>query len=354
MTQTLPLASGAPRDAAGRAELYPDNPVLVRIWRGARVESQHRGAWVLCDADGTVIDGMGSWKVPIFARSSVKSLQALPLLESGAADRYGFTPAEIALALSSHNAEAIHTDGVKAVLSRLGLTPGALQCGPQAPGDPDVRNALRDAREKPTGLHNNCSGKHAGFLTLSRHLGDDPGRYLDPASPTQRLVRQAVLEMTGLGDHEVYTAIDGCSAPTFQIPLSALATAFARVANPDGLPAARRHACTRMLDAVAANPAMIAGHHQRICTDIARVSRGRLFPKVGAEAVYAIGVRGGDRALAVKIDDGNYRGMHPVVIALLRRYGFASPDELAALESWEERRISDLAGHEVGRTEVAF
>lgn len=351
--QTMPPASPA-REVAARSDLYPDNPVLVRVWRGAHVESQHRGAWVLCDSNGTVLDGMGSWKVPIFARSSVKSLQALPLLETGAAKRFGFTDAEVALALSSHNAEAIHTDGVRAVLARTGLTPGALQCGPQAPGDPDVRNALREAKERPTGLHNNCSGKHAGFLALTQHLGADPEHYLDPTSPTQKLVRQAVLEMTGLSDNEVYTAVDGCSAPTFQIPLSALATSFARVSNPHGLRTERRAACERMLDSVAANPAMIAGHHERICTDIARVSKGRLFPKVGAEAVYAIGVRGKDRALAIKIDDGNYRGMHPVIVALLRRFGFANGEELTALERWEERRISDLAGHDVGRTEVVF
>lgn len=353
-TRTMPQKAVEPRENPGRPEFYPDNPVLVRLYRGARVESQHRGAWVLCDADGTVIDGMGAWKVPIFARSSVKSLQALPLIESGAAEHYGFSDAEIALALSSHNAEALHTDAVQAILARLGLDAGALQCGSQAPGDPEVRNALRDAKARPTALHNNCSGKHAGFLALAKHLGADPERYLDPSSPTQELVRQAVLEMTGLATHEMYTAIDGCSAPTFQMPLSALATAFARVSNPHGLRPARRAACERMLDSVAANPAMIAGHHQRICTDIARISGGRLFPKVGGEAVYAIGVRGQDRALAIKIDDGNYRGMHPVIVELLRRFGFAKPDELFALASWEEKRITNWAGLEVGRTEVAF
>ncbi len=353
-TRTKPSASADPRAVPARGELYPENPALVRLWRGTRVESQHRGAWVLCDADGTVIDGMGSWKAPIFTRSSVKCLQALPLIESGAARRFGFSDAEIALALSSHNAEAIHTDGVKSVLARLGLDAGALQCGAQSPGDPEVRNALRDAKARPTAVHNNCSGKHAGFLALTEHLGADPERYLDVASPAQKLVRQAVLEMTGLADAEMYTAIDGCSAPTFQMPLTALATAFARVANPHGLRAERRAACERMLDSVAANPAMIAGNHQRICTDIARVSGGRLFPKVGGEAVYAIGVRGQDRALAIKIDDGNYRGLHPVIVELLRRFDFAKPDELAALASWEEKRITNWAGREVGRTEVAF
>jgi len=352
--RTKPSRAAHPHAVPDGSELYPENPVLVRVYRGMRIESQHRGAWVLCDPDGTVIDGMGSWKSPIFTRSSVKCLQALPLIETGAARQFEFSDAEIALALSSHNAEAIHTDGVKSVLARLGLDASALQCGSQSPGDPEVRNALRDARARPTAAHNNCSGKHAGFLALTQHLGADTDHYLDADGPAQKLVRQAVLEMTGLADGEMYTAIDGCSAPTFQMPLTALATAFARVANPSGLRAERRSACERMLDSVAANPAMIAGNHQRICTDIARISGGRLFPKVGGEAVYAIGVRGSERALAIKIDDGNYRGMHPVIVELLRRFEFAKPDELSALASWEEKRITNWAGREVGRTEVAF
>jgi L-asparaginase II len=351
-----PAASADPRPRAtpAREPRYPDNPVLVRLWRGTEVESQHRGAWVVCDAGGTVVEGMGAWRAPIFARSSVKCLQALPLLETGAAQRFDFTPAELALALSSHNAEAIHTEGVQRILDRLGLGVGHLQCGAQAPGDPEARNRLRDAGEKPTALHNNCSGKHAGFLALALHLGADPARYLELDSPGQRLVRKAVLDLTEMRDDELYTAVDGCSAPTFRMPLSALATAFARVSNPDGLPPLRQAACARMLEAVARHPELIAGNHQRICTDIARVSGGRLFPKVGGEAVYAVGVRGGNRALAVKIDDGNYRGMHPVIVELLRRFGFARPEELAALESWEEKRLRNWAGREVGRTEVAF
>ena len=353
-TRAEPSATPEARVRAGRGHLYPENPVLVRVYRGDEVESQHRGTWVVCDADGTVLDGMGSWKVPIFTRSSVKSLQALPLLETGAAARFGYTDPDVALALASHNAEAQHTEGVSRMLARVGLDARALQCGSQTPGDPEARNALREAHAKPTALHNNCSGKHAGFLALTVHLGADPEHYLDPDSPAQKLVRAAVLDMTGVADRDMYTAVDGCSAPTFRMPLSALATSFARVSNPEGLAPARRAACERMLEAVAANPALIAGNYQRICTDIARVTRGRLFPKVGGEAVYAIGVRGAGRALAIKIDDGNYRGMHPVIVELLRRFGFATKAELAALESWEEKHITNWSGLEVGRTEVAF
>ena len=331
---------------------YPDNPVLVRLWRGAAVESQHRGAWVLTDADGRPLEGAGAFHEPFFARSSIKCLQALPLFETGAADRFGYTPAEIALAISSHNAEEIHTSAVLRLLGREGLEPRHLLCGPQSPGDPKARAELARRGEKPGAIHNNCSGKHAGFLGLAVHLGVAPERYLDPAAQAQTLVRRAVDELSGVSAEEIGMAIDGCSAPTFRMPLVALARAFARVSSPGGLAPARRQACERMLAAVAQHPEMIAGHHERICTDLARVTHGRLFPKLGGEAIYAIGLRGQERALAIKIDDGGYRALHAVIVGLLRRLKLVSAEELAALEDWEERRLRNWAGLEVGRTET--
>lgn len=328
------------------------NPVLVEIWRGEHVESQHRGAWVMTDATGAVLEGAGHVSAPIFARSSVKSLQALPLLETGAAARFGYDDADVALALASHNAEACHTERVAAILARLGLSVADLRCGAQPPGDPEARNRLRDAREKPTALHNNCSGKHAGFLALALHLGVPTSEYLDPRTASQSLVRKAVEDMTGVREGELTTAIDGCSAPTFRMPLAALATAFARVANPGDLPPLRRAACERMTAAVARHPELIAGRHQRICTDIARATGGRVFPKIGGEAVYAFGVRGRDRAIAIKVDDGSYRGFHALIVDLLRRFDFATQEELTALDSWEERRLRNWAGIDVGRTRV--
>lgn len=343
-----------PRDQASVSSsgTYPENPVLVRIWRGRAVESQHRGSWVLTAADGRVIEAAGASNEPVFTRSAVKCLQALPLLETGAAQRFGYDDAELALALSSHNAEACHTERVERLLARLGLEPRHLLCGPQPPGDPEARVRLREARQKPTALHNNCSGKHAGFLALALHLGVAPERYLEPDCASQRLVRKAVSDLTGVTPEALGDATDGCSAPTFRMPLAALATAFARVSNPEGLAPLRRAACERMLGAVAAHPELLAGHHERICTDIARVTRGRLFPKIGGEAVYAIGLRGEGRGLAVKIDDGSARGLHAVLVGLLRRFGLVSTAELAELEAWEETRLRNWAGLEVGHTEV--
>ena len=336
--------------AAGEA--FPDNPPLARRSRGGLPESQHRGAWVLVDRHGSILDGRGSLRAPVFARSSTKSMQALPLLESGAAERFGYSDRELALALSSHNAEACHTQGVSALLARLGLQVGDLGCGAAAPSDPEARRALFAAGESPTALHHNCSGKHAGFLALALHMGVAPADYLEPDCASQLAVRAAMKSMCDLADGEFAIATDGCSAPTYRLPLHKLATGIARIADPSDLEPERAAACQRMTAAAAAHPELIAGNHKRLCTDLARVTGGRLFPKVGAEAVYVVGVRDGDRGLALKIDDGSTDAMNQVVVELLFRLGLLTHNEYEALEPWSERRLFNAAGREVGAREA--
>jgi L-asparaginase II len=344
-------AAPAPQSPAVRA-LWPDNPVLTRVWRGAHVESQHRGAWVLVDSAGRVLDGAGDHDQPVFARSSIKSLQALPLLESGAAERFELGDEGLALALASHNAEPCHTECVERVLGRLGLSADDLRCGPQPPGDGETRRALIRSGTRPGRVHNNCSGKHAGFLALSRQLGVDSARYLEPESATQRAVREAVAQMAGVEPASLGEGIDGCSAPTFRMPLARLATALARVANPQDLAPARRAACERMQQVVARHPHLIAGHHGRLCTDLARVSGGRLFPKIGAEAVYVIGAVGRDRGLAIKVDDGQDRGYQGLVVELCRRLGWLDAAQVRELSAWAADGIANWSGETVGRVEV--
>jgi len=331
---------------------YPDNPVLVHVERGGVVESVHRGAWVVTDRSGRVVEGAGAFDAPVFARSTIKSLQALPLVESGAAEAFGVTDDELALALASHSGEPCHTERVAATLARLGLSEADLRCGTQPPADRATREELVRAGRAPGALHHNCSGKHAGFLVLARHLGVEPATYLDPASDGQRLVRTAISQMTGVAEPELVPAIDGCSAPTYRLPLGALATAFARVADPDGLESGRAAICRRMRAAVAAHPELVAGSRKRLCTDLVRASGGRLFPKVGAEAVYAIGLGDGDRGLAVKVDDGGWRGLFAAVLALVERLGWLAEDELDRLERWRDPILRNSAGLEVGRIET--
>ena len=330
---------------------YPENPVVCRVMRDGHVESVHRGAWCLVDSSGQVLEGAGSLEAPYWARSAIKSFQALPLFETGAAERFGYAEDEVALALASHSGEPCHTERVGSLLERLGLPVGALACGVHPPNDSATRFALRQGGERATELHNNCSGKHAGFLALALHLGVDPADYLDPESASQLAVRAAIAEISGTPLERLRPGIDGCSAPTYRLSLRDLATGFARVTNPDGLGAERAGWFRRMTAAAGRYPELVAGNRKRIDTDLLRASGGRLFAKIGAEAVHAIGVVGGDRALALKIDDGGLRGLHCLALGLLEAFDLASAAELEALAAWSEPLLRNHAGLVVGRIE---
>lgn len=322
-----------------------DNPPLLRLFRSGRLESIHRGAWVLVDTSGAIVDGAGNAHQAIFTRSASKSLQALPLIESGAADRFGFEDTHLALALASHSGQERHVRVAADGLARLGLDADALRCGPQRPfGTLPPREADR--------IVNNCSGKHVGFLALAVHLGTDPANYLDPDGEVQRQVRDAVVDMTDTPDEQLGMAVDGCSAPTFQLPLVALALGLARVTNPDGLAPARADACRRLTDAARAHPDLVAGTHERFCTDILQVTDGRVFAKIGAEGVYAFGLVGGGLGFAGKVDDGNARGLYPLMIDLLVRRRLMSEDEARLLNHWGSTTLRNWDGLEVGHVEI--
>ena len=337
--------------APDSASAYPENPVVVRVLRAGTVESVHRGAWCLVDASGEVLAGAGHFEHACFVRSAIKTLQALPLFETGAAERFRFTDAEVALAISSHSGEACHTEVVRGTLERLGLGVRHLRCGAHPPTDEGARGELRARGEAPSALHNNCSGKHAGFLALAKHLEAPLETYLAPDSRGQTLVRAALSEVSEVPEHELVPGIDGRSAPTYRLPLRALATAFARIANPAALAPARRAHLARMTRVAAAHPELIGGTRKRIDTELLRATRGRLFPKIGAEAVHALGVVGGGRGLALKIDDGGERALPALLLGLLEALELAEPAELAQLAPWRERALYNFAGLEVGRIE---
>ncbi|MEW6071471.1 MAG: asparaginase [Planctomycetota bacterium] len=330
---------------------FPANPVVVRLWRGGAVESVHRGAWCLADPAGNVLGGAGDLGAPHYARSSIKAIQALPLLETGAAARFGLDDGELAVTLASHNGEPAHVAVVEGLLARIGARAGELACGAQEPLDGGARDLLRDARIAPGPLHNNCSGKHAGFLALARHLGVPAARYLDPASEGQRLVRAALAALTDLDAERLVPGIDGCSAPNWRVPLARLATAFARLANPAGLPAERAAAARRLQGAAARRPDLVAGRG-RLDTDLLRASGGRLFAKGGAEGMYAVGVVGEERGLALKIDDGGGRAAHALLLALLETLRLATAAELAPLAAWRDGTLRNRAGIAIGRIEA--
>lgn len=299
------------------------SPVLAEALRGPFTECLHRGAAVIARPDGEIVEAWGDPDRTILPRSSVKMLQALPLVESGAADAAGLSSEHLALACASHRGAALHVERVRRWLADLGLDETDLRCGPQMPGDPAAAKALTCGPDAPDQTHNNCSGKHAGFLTLARHLGAGPD-YIDPDHPVQRAVRAAFHEMTG-DDPALGHATDGCSAPNFAASLRGLARAMARMARPaESLPPPRAQAAGRLVAAMAEHPALVAGE-DAACTGLIRALEGHGVAKTGAEGVYtailpALGV-----GIALKIDDGATRASECAIAALLVRLGAADP-----------------------------
>lgn len=322
------------------------NPVVAELSRGDWVESVHRGAWVVADTTGAVVAANGDEDQLVFARSSTKSVQALPFIESGAADALGATDVELAVAIASHTGEPIHVAAATSLLARAGLTPDALQCGPQRP----AASGDDAAGERIT---NNCSGKHAAFLATAVHLGEDPARYLDPDSKVQQLVRAALLEMAGVDPTDVDIAIDGCSAPTFRLPLRGLATGLARMANPGDLAVERADACRCIVDAGTAHPELVGGNDvRRFDTEVMRATDGRLFAKTGAEGIQTIGVVGAGIGLAAKIDDGSSRVQALLVLSVLRELGHLTDTDAERLAEWLDPVRRNFDGLAVGRTVI--
>ena len=311
------------------------NPVAIEVLRGDRVESAHRGAGAVVDADGRIAFAFGDVDRPIYPRSAVKALQALPLIESGAADRLGLTEAEIALACASHAGEDAHVATASAMLAKAGRDAGALRCGAHWPGSETAARALARRGATPSALHNNCSGKHAGFVCLACAQGIDPAGYVSPDHAVQRAVTAALADMTGVALGPETRAIDGCSIPTYAIPLRALAHGLARFATGQGLPLERARAAARIRAAVAANPAMVGGEG-RFDTEVMAVFGARVFAKTGAEGVWCAALPELGLGLAVKADDGAGRASQAMIAVLLSRFGglgdaldrFAAPELL--------------------------
>ncbi len=302
---------------------------IAEVWRGDRVESVHRGRIVVVRAGATsgeelddVIWSLGDPRLPVYARSAVKPFQALPTLELGIADRLGFGDAELALLSASHDGTDYHVEVVRRMLARGGLREEDLGCGPHSPFDKRAGVAIARGGGKPLRVHNNCSGKHTGFLLLACEFGVELADYLEPAVESQRQVRNAVAEMAGLQAADLDHAIDGCGAPTLRLPLLSLARAFGQLVNPAGLAPVRRMACQRLFAAISAEPVALAGQ-SRLCTALVESARARIYPKNGAEGVYAFGAltAAGPVGVAIKVSDGQERAYQPVVVGLLRWLG---------------------------------
>jgi len=330
---------------------------LVEVTRGDRVESVHLGAVAVVDAAGRLRAHVGDPDLVTFLRSTAKPLQALSLVESGAADAFEFGPCEIAIACGSHSGSDAHADVVRAMLARIGLDEFALRCGAHRPGDRPTALRLEAAGVGYTPARHNCSGKHTGMLAQAVYLSLPTAGYLDPRHRVQQAILHNVAAMAGLDASAIGVAVDGCSAPTFALPLRAAALAFARLVDPAGLSPERQTACRRIVAAMQAQPDMIGGEAS-FDTRAMRTLPGRLISKGGAEGYLGIGVLPGALypnspalGVAMKVADGDSpRARGPASVALLRELGLldgAVPDELASFASRPVLNIRELQVGEV-------
>ncbi|HXW23243.1 MAG TPA: asparaginase [Xanthobacteraceae bacterium] len=324
------------------------NPVLVEVSRGPLVESRHRGAVCVVDADGATVLALGDGAQPVFPRSAVKALQALPLVETGAAERYALDDEELAIACGSHGGEPAHVAAVERMLARAGLDATALACGAHAPSDHPSADALVRSGSAPSALHNNCSGKHAGFLCVACHLGLDHRGYATPSHPVQRAVKAAIEQLAGVGLAEDRCGVDGCSIPTWAVPLTNLAQAFARFGTGHGLEPTRAWAAARLRAACARKPYFVAATGRFATVAMERL-RERAFVKSGAEGVFCGALPERGLGIAIKCDDGAGRAAEAVMAALIIRLLPLDASEGAMLDQFARPILRNWNGIEVGR-----
>ncbi|MBD9371407.1 asparaginase [Rhizobium sp. ARZ01] len=329
-----------------------ENPVLVEVTRGNRVESRHRGMVVAVDGDGKVVFSLGDIDAPVFPRSACKAMQALPLIESGAADAYGFGAKELALACASHNAEPEHVALAERMLAAAGRDVSVLECGAHWSFEQPVLIDQARTIERPSALHNNCSGKHAGFVCAACHTGTDPKGYVGYDHPIQAEIRGVMESLTGAALAHDNCGTDGCSIPTYAVPLKALAHGFARMATGTGLAPVRARASGRLIEACMAEPFYVAGS-RRSCTQLMQIAPGRIFAKIGAEGVFCAAIPEKGIAIALKCEDGASRAADAMVAATLARFFDDTPEIKASLMEHANHAMRNWNGIHVGDVRVS-
>lgn len=316
------------------------------------VESRHRAAIAVVDTSGHVVLSVGDPEQPVYARSAIKPLQALALIESGAAEAFGLGDAEIALACASHSGEPRHVELVRGWLGRIGCSADDLECGGHLPSNAKAAADLLTGGGRPERVHDNCSGKHTGFLSVARHKGWPTAGYVDYGHPVQQMVLGILEQMTGLDLGDAPRGIDGCGIPQIGIPLGNLALAMARLADPSDQPDRRQESCARIRRAMAAEPFLVAGSG-RFCTEIMTVTGERALIKTGAEGVYCGTLPQLGLGIALKVDDGAGRAASVVMGRLLVKLGILGAGEKDRLAGVLEPPVLNRNGRGVGRIRVA-
>lgn len=334
---------------------------LVQVRRGGVTESRHRGHIVAVEPDGNIVAFLGGPETVTYLRSSAKPHQAIPLVASGAADRFGFNEKEIALACASHSGETIHAEVAASMLKKIGLPPEALKCGTHEPFSPDVTRELRERGEKPNVFQNNCSGKHAAMLALALHLGAPIETYDLADNPVQLAIGEIVSQFSDIAIEDIAVGVDGCGVPVFGITVKAMAMMYARlVSTPASYENNIKDACARIVASATKHPELIGGSSDRLDTEIMRAAPGKLISKVGAEGVYTVGVLPSadwpkGLGIALKIEDGDdLRARPTVVIESLRQLGILGDESLEAVARYAFFPVRNRRGDVVGEVTADF
>ena len=327
-------------------------PLAIECTRGAAVESRHLVDVAVVDPAGRLVQGWGETDAVVYPRSAIKSVQVLPLLESGAAERYAVSDEEVALACSSHNGQPQHVAVVRQWLARAGLGEDDLECGPHLPYHTPSAHACVRAGESGLAVHNMCSGKHSAFLVTARTLGEPTEGYIARDHPVQQRVSDAIAALSGCDLARAPWATDGCSIPTIGLPLAGLARAAANIADPSGLAEERQAAIARVRRAVAAHPFMVAGDG-RACTRIIGTAGERVLVKFGAEGVFYAALYERGLGLALKVRDGATRAADAAIATMLDRLGVLTDRDREALANMLEKPLRNWAGRHVGAVRSA-
>jgi L-asparaginase II len=325
---------------------------FVEVSRNGTVESRHFGAAVVCDYSGNVLQSWGDINRLIFPRSSLKPLQAINLVESGASDHYALSDAELTLACASHQGEPMHQELVTSWLDRLGLTQDHLACGADLPADIDSAHRLLASGQQGCRVHHNCSGKHAGFLTTALHLGMPLEGFHQVNHPLQQSSLDSLSDLTGIDLRRNPMGIDGCGFPAFTMSLAQLGTAVARFANPINLSDNRAAAIFKLQKAIIHEPLYAAGHGTLV-SELIQVSNGAVLPKTGAEGVLTAALPGQGLGIALKISDGNARARAVTLLAILDHLGALSEEQKFLLQAHMTPQIENSRGLVVGEIHPA-
>lgn len=321
----------------------------VEVVRGGVVESRHAVHVAVVGTDGSLLASAGDDRLLTYFRSAAKPLQALPLVEDGVFDELGLSMEELALCCASHEAEPEHVDGARSILRKAGADESLLRCGAHAPYSAAAARALLESGAAPAPIHNNCSGKHAGMIALAVGKGWDPLDYHRAAHPVQCRMMAEVVRWSGVPESDVATGVDGCGIPCFAVPLRSMAESFASftAAADEGKPA------ERIVEAMTAHPFMVGGTG-RTCTDVMRIAGDRVFVKVGAEGVYAGGLRGRGVGFAIKVADGGRRAVEVALVRVLWELGVLTDAELDALKRHANPDVLNTRDEVVGELRSAF